>query len=272
MFLLRMLLSLALLAGSLSAAARAEPRAPTGQWVVDFHASQCVASRSYGTKQQPLELAFKAPALGNVMQVAVIRPGKPSTFAQQLNAWVVIGDGAPLRSTMTAFTIMKGGQRVFRLNLPLRQFAAARSAKVLSIRANRELDESFALDRMDLLRKLLHECVVDLRREWNVTEDDGAPGKIGTSASADLRGLFNAGDYPEVAVKGELQGTVKLVVLVDELGMVADCTVAETSGVASLDSQSCAVVVQRARFKPAMGVDGRPVKSGLVENITWRMQ
>jgi protein TonB len=51
------------------------------------------------------------------------------------------------------------------------------------------------------------------------------------------------------------------VVLVDEAGKVADCTLLETSGVAALDAQTCAIIQRRARYKPAIGLDGKAARA-----------
>jgi len=67
-------------------------------------------------------------------------------------------------------------------------------------------------------------------------------------------------------------GSVAFVLLIDEEGKVADCTVTETSGVASLDAQSCAIVKERAKFKPATGLDGKPSKSSYFQRISWRLE
>jgi len=66
------------------------------------------------------------------------------------------------------------------------------------------------------------------------------------------------------------QGVAKLEFL-DEQGKVADCTVIEPSGVASLDAQSCAVIKQGAKYKPAIGLDGKRAKSAAFQSITWKM-
>lgn len=257
---------------SLSAVADAAPRSPTGRWIVNFDDSQCFAIRGYGTKEAPLDLVLKAPPLGNVMQISVIRPGRGGRYADQREATITFDGAQPVVTTLIAFTPQKSGQRLFQINLPLEHFAAARKAKALSIRAGRELDESFALTQMEPLLKVLDECVVGLRTAWNVTEGQVGISNLKEGASGNLSGLFSSEDYPGVAVDELRQGTVTFVLLIDESGTVADCTVSETSGVAALDAQSCAVVKERARFKPAVGLDGKPAKAGFTQRVTWRIR
>lgn len=84
--------------------------------------------------------------------------------------------------------------------------------------------------------------------------------------------LFGSDDYPRVAWLADAGGTVALTLLIDEGGKVASCMVIQPSGLASLDAQSCAIIMVRAKFDPALGVDGRPTKSGITTRIKWMMQ
>jgi outer membrane biosynthesis protein TonB len=59
--------------------------------------------------------------------------------------------------------------------------------------------------------------------------------------------------------------------LIDEQGRIADCTVDQTSGVAVLDTMSCYVISRRARFTPALGADGKPVRSAHETRVRWRI-
>lgn len=63
----------AVLASATLAAAAPEPRAPTGKWHVNVAHSQCIALRDYGAEPGSPKLLLKAPAPGDVMQVAVLR-------------------------------------------------------------------------------------------------------------------------------------------------------------------------------------------------------
>jgi protein TonB len=66
-------------------------------------------------------------------------------------------------------------------------------------------------------------------------------------------------------------GTAVMVLLIDESGKVADCTLTETSGAAALDAQGCAVIRERGKFTPAIGTDGRPAKSAIQVRVHWKL-
>ncbi len=71
-------------------------------------------------------------------------------------------------------------------------------------------------------------------------------------------------DYPPAAMRSRLQGTTRFEITVDPDGKATGCTIIKSSGHAELDEQACAVLLRRARFKPARDEAGNPVAG------TWR--
>jgi TonB family protein len=172
---------------------------------------------------------------------------------------------------MTTYTPKGSEYRVYLINMRAEEFAMVRAAKELTVRAD-NLDERFALSDMTALLKIVDECVADLRRVFNVTDPPTAEeSPLKSRARTNLARLFNSEDYPAVAIDRNQTGTVKFALLISEDGRVADCTIIETSGVAALDTQVCAVLKSRARFQPGVGADGKPAKDAVTGRITWRI-
>ena len=250
--------------------AQAEPRAPTDQWIVNFDDAQCVAQRSYGSKEKPLALVIKEPPFGNVIQLAVVRPRGPSQPAQYEGQLAF--DGAkPMKVSVLRFEPKNAKATTYLFNVPKDQFGPVTSARTLTIGAG-TVDEVFNLSGMDSLLKVMDDCVSDLRRAWNINSDGVGIRSSVQGAEGKLTGFFTADDYPEAAIQAEQSGTVEVSVLVDELGRVADCAIISTSASAVLDGQTCALLRARAKFKPGVGSDGKPVKSAFRQNIRWRIQ
>lgn len=252
---------------------QAAPMQPTAKWVVNFDEAQCLAQREYGTAKDPFTLILKQPALGSVVQVAVQTKGNFRGKPEQVDGAVQFGE-QPSHDIPALQWRPDGSKLTLRMiNLPLSSFAAARTATTIRFKAGM-LQRELALSDVPDLLKVMDTCVADLRRAWNLSADgETAPQSLAASASSQtLSGLIKAEDYPGVAIREGQTGTVTMVVLIDEAGRVADCSIVETSGVAVLDSQSCAVVRERARFTPAVGANGRPAKQGFMQRITWRMK
>lgn len=260
---------LALIVGAGSAGA-AETRQPIARWVVNFDAAQCVASRDYGTAQDRLTMVLKAPPLGNVIQFGIIRSGRGGIYAQQLEGNVIFDLRPPLPTSVLAFSNKETKQQVYLINLLTEQFAFARTATVVALRAGRELDERFATSAIEPLMKVIDDCVADLRKVWNVPQGEGLSPNLKEAVSGNLSGVLKSDDYPAVALDKGQSGMATLALLVDENGKVADCTIVGTSGAAALDAQSCSLLKKRARFKPAIGLDGKPAKGSFIQRITWR--
>ena len=265
--------------------AAAAPKQPTGKWIVNFADAQCVATRNYGSEADPLYLVLKAPVTGDTLQVGVVRKGR-DIEPRQFDGEVVVDGAATIRTNMLEFGNKKLGQKALLVNLNSRDVATLRPAKMIEIRTRdrgitklgtrlgtggSSEGETFALTQMEALMKMLDTCTADLRSVWKAWDYDKAPSGLKEGPSGDLTGIFSGDDYPGIAVVKDQMGSVAFVLLIDEQGKVADCTVTETSGVASLDAQSCAIVKERARFKPAVGLDGKPSKSSYFQRINWRL-
>lgn len=130
---------------------------------------------------------------------------------------------------------------------------------------------TFALRSMPELLRGLQSCTADLEAYWNSNgEKDG---KIAKSAKGDVRSVFTADDYPNIAVNLEQSGKTQFLLLVDEKGLVAGCHVLKPSGVPVLDAMGCQVIRKRTRFSPARDAQGKPVRSTVTTPpVVWRFE
>lgn len=110
----------------------------------------------------------------------------------------------------------------------------------------------------------------------SASETSRPPGSGGArgsqSARGDLAGLFSADDYPADAQMRDEQGTVRVVLEIDERGRVSRCSVIDSSGSSSLDSATCRILERRARFTAAHDSSGRPARDSYTQSITWRLE
>ena len=267
--LIRALAAAALLVSTTAQPARA-PRQPTGKWIVHFDDAQCVAERNYGSEDKPLYLALKQPALGKVIQIDLVERGY-SNDATQFDGTVQFDGAAPRKVSVLRFPVSKEKMRIHMINIPLDVVSESRAATAVWIKSA-YLDENFALQQFGPLLDIMNECAADLGKLWNVKSSDTDESAIRDDAKGNIRGLFSSDDYPMQSVRAGDTGRVKTALLVDEQGKVADCSVIETSGQAALDAQTCAVLKERARFKPAVGADGKPARDSWIQTIVWQLR
>ncbi|HEY6049197.1 MAG TPA: energy transducer TonB, partial [Sphingomicrobium sp.] len=100
------------------------------------------------------------------------------------------------------------------------------------------------------------------------TEHHAAP-----SRSEDVRSVFSSDDYPAEAQRNNEQGTVQASLEISPEGRVSSCTIIRSSGHASLDNATCAILKHRAAFTPARDADGKAVASTYVTPpVVWRLE
>ncbi|UUR09224.1 energy transducer TonB [Sphingomonas glaciei] len=253
------LVALALITASTEGASA--PVTPTAKWVVDFADARCVASREYGASQ----LFLKASPLGDVVQFGIIEPGTAGPPTQVVAQ--VSPDAGPAFEGTALFwaTTRKPPQRIRMINMSVADFQRLSGSPSLSFRIG-ALKRDYAIPEMPALAKVMKTCVDDLQKVWSPPADG-----VGSRATANLATYVTDDDYPADAIRNALSGTTAFALLIDESGRIADCTVTATSGQASLDTQTCALISRRARFVPAKDAKGKPAKDRVTARIRWQM-
>lgn len=88
-------------------------------------------------------------------------------------------------------------------------------------------------------------------------------------AKANLASYVSDEDYPSNAVRNEEQGTTRFRLAVGPDGKVKECTVTSSSGSSALDSTTCRLMKQRARFTPARNNRDEPTSDTVTNAIRW---
>lgn len=78
-------------------------------------------------------------------------------------------------------------------------------------------------------------------------------------------------DYPTRAEREEREGVTGFRVAVGANGRVTDCSITSSSGHSDLDSTTCKLVTQRARFDPATDGNGNPTTGSFSSAIKWQI-
>lgn len=245
-----------------------EPMQPTSEWIVDFGDAHCTAMRAYGPPDMPITLALKPAPIGDVMQLSVVRAARRSGMDQYPGS-IQIDQSAPVAISLLGRPAPDGKLRINTVNLRPKTFMPVRAATTVRLRSSSEIDATFAVSQIDAVTRTLDRCVLNLRRVWHIGEHGAALRQAATSPQK-LAALFSSEDFPGIALRHDGTGLVQVMLLINEAGRIASCMVTETSGLASLDAQSCIILTRRARFAPAIGVDGKAAKSGVLTRIRWK--
>ena len=96
------------------------------------------------------------------------------------------------------------------------------------------------------------------------------PPKPQVATKAVLRGgSISDEDYPPAAVRNEEAGTAVATFTIGTDGKVASCNASGAS--ASLDAETCKLIIRRFRFKSALDASGQPIAETRTQRVTWRL-
>lgn len=94
----------------------------------------------------------------------------------------------------------------------------------------------------------------------------------GAAAAPQMKPIVTPEDYPASALSRNEQGTVYFRLTIGTDGRVKDCQITRSSGYRDLDESTCRIMMERARFKPALGRDGQPVEFTRDDKVGWYFQ
>ena len=238
---------------------------PTKPWVLEYADAQCIASRDYGD----LTFGVRPAPNGETYELLVLdkRPGP--YYAAEFKGGVDFGQG-PMDAWGLVYRTESSKSRIYQFRISAAEMQQARSAAAVRLSASDQFNQTFALESMPQLLEGFEKCTDNLKHYWNMTPDE--EGKFAQHAKGTIRNIFSSRDYPSDAMFNGQEGTGQFLLLVNEKGRVAGCHVLTASGAPALDVQGCYVIMERARFKPARDVSGKPIRDAVTTPpITWRL-
>lgn len=251
-------------------AAVAEPLQPVSKWDLNYGDTDCAAIRHYGRAKDPVTFAIRPSPNGETYEILVGRRTTAPDFAQELQGTVDFGNG-PIKAWVLHYGTPAKKLDIYQFRITAAEMAQARTAGSVTLRIKDAPDFAFALDSVPQLLTGLDACTIDLKRYWNM--DGEKDGRIATLARGDVRSVFKPDDYPTEAQMRGQEGTAQFLLLVDEKGKVAGCSVIRASGVPALDAMGCVVILQRVKLTPALDRAGKPVRSTVVTPpVAWRLE
>jgi hypothetical protein len=87
--------------------------------------------------------------------------------------------------------------------------------------------------------------------------------------ATNMAGLFRAEDTPVAIMPGNVLKSVNTAVTVTPQGKIQDCKVEVSSGIQKLDAHTCALLIRRAKFRPAIDRDGTSIYGVYRTQIDW---
>jgi TonB family protein len=243
---------------------------PIKPWVIHFDDTECYAERTFGSATNPVILGLRPSPNGDTYELLVAHKRAGPRNAVQLKGSVDFGH-SPVKAWLLRYALTDRSYTLDKYRIDINAMTQARTSPIASFHVAGEPDDRFALAAVAEVLTTLDKCNVDLRQYWNMT--DAEQQRIAAPAIGDVRGIFSDRDYPDEAWSRDQEGKVEFLLFVDEKGAVAACNVLTPSGIPALDGMGCQVIRKRAKFKAAIGRDGKPIRSAYVTPpVIWRME
>jgi TonB family protein len=82
---------------------------------------------------------------------------------------------------------------------------------------------------------------------------------------------ITSNDYPQEAKDIHAQGAVRYQIDISPKGLPENCVIMQSSGFDVLDQATCRIILQRARFTPALNREGEPAEGGYRDRVVWKL-
>lgn len=255
---------IATVAAALPSPASAEMLQPIGKWTVDYGETNCIAARSFGDPKKPVLLAFR-PSLNDTTVRIILASHAGWADARHFPVKV-----SGVKTTGLRFFAKPTKRRIVWIDLASAEFDRIATGKTIELNGE-NLDLDLSLAGISAALKAMRTCNADLRKHWNADETGQA--RIASRAEALVQPdrLISDDDYPGQALDELRGGRTRVSLLIDEKGATKECVVEEHSGVATIDAQTCIMIMKRSKFTPAKDQAGTPVKSFLSYAFKWKI-
>ncbi|MCM8556465.1 energy transducer TonB [Sphingomicrobium sediminis] len=241
--------------------AQAQPLEPSSRWQVDFGETECLAIRKYGEGAEATHLVIKPYATGDRFEIALIDDRVTGDTLSQGGTMRVGDDDIALPGIR--FSDDEAGRTV------TTWFGDDLSALSGAEQVDLELGEgerSLKLTQATAVVDALQECRTVLADRYNMS------GNVVTTPPQGNVDVLRDEDYPLLALDEDQESVFRALLLLDEEGNVAECSLLSFAGDALFVARSCGLIRERARFEPAIGPDGTAVRSAFVTPVVqWRL-
>ena len=258
----------ALLAGG--AVAQAPAPHPSGKWQVEWGAMRCTASRATGG-DKPITFVLRTmPGKTSPELMLISKNWKANAIDRSGSVSIAFSDASPAITAKAVLQPVPGAGRALMvdgaLNSLLDRFAKTNG---LALSSRGKEVASFSFPGADKVVAALRECNDDLLRSWGVDPDAGKNLKSPANwqPPAPKNPKRDMGPPPGAIVRTVGSGTMIIVFDVAADGSTSGCKLVASEGKSSSDP--CATFAGRGKYTPAMGLDGQPVASRMVEAIEW---
>jgi TonB family protein len=245
---------------------------PTSQWKVEYAERECRLTRNFGADQDLILFRLaRGTSLTNydIMLAGISIPKQskgvdiditisPQNFTQSFN-----GENRDIPNRKERILRWYDGDLVPILAGPRNQ--------ELIVTSDKKYNVKLKMDDFPTALKAMETCHDDLLKGWGI---DGPQMRALASMpepKASPGTWASTKDYPSDLIRAEIGGEVSFKLDVSAEGLPTSCLVIVSSKNDKLDKVTCKIMMQRAKFKPALTADGSPEASHYISRVRWQV-
>ncbi|WP_343528331.1 energy transducer TonB [Sphingomonas sp.] len=264
------------LSQGLFAAEPSPPLAPTSKWEMNYAPNECRLLRTFGEGKAQVLLQISRFDVRDSLEMALAGPRFPAT---ERNVPVLVATSTVAEVPgieAQGFEGTGGVPSTLRFrpdsDLPkaLRSDVAAGKPTMLAINFVRRYAVKMDLGPMKGALDALDKCSDDLIRSWGLDPVQQRLLKSGPMPATNPADWFRPSDYPAGPANMGMGGAVIIRLLIGADGSVRDCAVTKSGGDKAFQDATCHAATERAKFRPAIDAEGKPVTSVWLKRINWK--
>ena len=245
-------------AAAQTSAADPIPGVPLHRWTVDYGRESCTLARRTGGERSSV-IALNAGLGLEPGELLILDGGAGLDQGLQGQLTVRLDDNAPI--SLRASPERRNGLPLVRLSpIPDNFIERLAGADRLSVATEDAIAFSVPLSGAREATEELTRCNDDLLQSWGV--DVAARRALGRPASL-------VGSQWAAAITPQASTYLIFLADVSERGRPTSCRIVVSSRNPRMDAAVCRLIQSRARFRPALDPQGRPVRSQYVSRIRW---
>lgn len=243
-----------------------------GKWAVDFGERSCSLVRM-PEAGATMKLEIQMQPAGEAPSFLFGDPTLRDDFVDRESEAALVMMPSGKRFAGKAFPLgraMRAGHGLALFDLEPEVTDALARAEGLALEVGGKRLVTLRFSGADRAVELFRQCDDNLLRAWGVDPVAlRALRKRPQAIGGNMARWVHSTDYPLEAIRQNASGTTVMRFMVGTDGRPSDCTVMASSGHKSLDRVSCAVIMERGTFEPAMGPDGQPVEAPVITRLNW---
>ena len=245
---------------------------PSTPWKVDYAEEECRLLRTFGTGEDAVTMRL---ARGSGLQSfdMVIAGNKVPRHGGAMKVTMKLEpQGAEGKFDGYSMAVPKRSENFIRwFDGDPRILDAVTNKQQVRLSDDKKFDVAMLWSDGKSALKALQTCHDDLLKGWGVDVDAIRAAKAPAEPIGSPGRWVTNDEYPREEMRQEIEGMVTFQLKVSAEGAVEKCLILHSSNVATFDQLTCKLMMQRAKFKPALDSSDRPITSFYVNRVRWQI-